>query len=158
MGEVLSLNDFTILMLATMANNNEGIASIPADYKQRIENILCSDNGWKEKFSILINLDDYFEDHFSWEKQLGIEIKSFVELLRKNPKYDFLKDSINISFTTEEINNILLKIKDDFNSAMNFFVALLTDYIYSREYQENFNDYSSKSVQYMKKITEDKKY
>ena len=67
MGEVLSLNDFTILMLATMANNNEGIASIPADYKQRIENILCSDNGWKEKFSILINLDDYFEDHFSWE-------------------------------------------------------------------------------------------
>ena len=50
MGEVLFLNDFTVLMLATMANNNEGIASIPADYKQRIENILCSDNDGRKNF------------------------------------------------------------------------------------------------------------
>ena len=107
MKDTLSLNDFTILMIATLANNSrfidfanrdKRIAVIPVDYKQRIENILCADNGWKEEFSILINVDEYFEDHFAWEHQLALEIKIVLQQMGKNFEYDFVYDSINKHF------------------------------------------------------------
>lgn len=161
MKDTLSLNDFTILMIATLADNSKfidftnrdkKIAAIPVDYKQRIENILCAENGWKEEFSILINIDEYFEDHFAWEQQLAMQIKTVIEQLGKKFEYDFLGDSINISFMQEEVDFILSNYKDEnMKNIMNHFTCLLSDFIYSRIFQEEFHDYSSKSVQYMKK-------
>lgn len=162
MKDTLSLNDFTILMIATLADNSKfidfanrdkRIAVIPVDYKQRIENILCAENGWKEEFSILINIDEYFEDHFAWEQQLATQIKAVIERLGKNFEYDFLGDSINISFIQKEIDFILSNYKDEnMKNIMNHFTSLLSDFIYSRTFQEEFHDYSSRSVQYMKKL------
>ena len=162
MKDTLSLNDFTILMIATLADNSKfidfanrdkRIAVIPVDYKQRIENILCAENGWKEEFSILINIDEYFEDHFAWEQQLATQIKAVIERLGKNFEYDFLGDSINISFIQKEIDFILSNYKDEnMKNIMNHFTSLLSDFIYSRTFQEEFHDYSSISVQYMKKL------
>ncbi|MBR2708049.1 MAG: hypothetical protein IKE90_01285 [Bacilli bacterium] len=162
MKDTLSLNDFTILMIATLADNSKfidfanrdkRIAVIPVDYKQRIENILCAENGWKEEFSILINIDEYFEDHFAWEQQLATQIKAVIERLGKNFEYDFLEDSINISFIQKEIDFILSNYKDEnMKNIMNHFTSLLSDFIYSRTFQEEFHDYSSRSVQYMKKL------
>ena len=162
MKDTLSLNDFTILMIATLADNSKfidfanrdkRIAVIPVDYKQRIENILCAENGWKEEFSILINTDEYFEDHFAWEQQLATQIKAVIERLGKNFEYDFLGDSINISFIQKEIDFILSNYKDEnMKNIMNHFTSLLSDFIYSRTFQEEFHDYSSRSVQYMKKL------
>ena len=163
MKKALSIKDFTILLITTMANDskridlinqNNKVAVLPVDYKQRIENILCAENGWKEKFSVLINTEEYFEDHFEWEQQLSQQIKKCLKQMNKNFEYDFERDSINISFTQKEIDSVLSKYKDEnIKSIMKHFVALISDYIYSREYQEQFHDYSSRSVQYMKKVT-----
>ena len=165
MKDTLSLNDFTILMIATLADNSKfidfanrdkRIAVIPVDYKQRIENILCAENGWKEEFSILINIDEYFEDHFAWEQQLATQIKAVIERLGKNFEYDFLGDSINISFIQKEIDFILSNYKDEnMKNIMNHFTSLLSDFIYSRTFQEEFHDYSSRSVKYMRKLLRD---
>lgn len=162
MKDPLTLNDFTILMIATLADNSKfidsangdkKIAVIPVDYKQRIENILCAENGWREEFSILINIDKYFEDHFAWEQQLAMQIKAVIEQLGKNFEYDFLGDSINISFTQKEIDFILSNYKDEnMKNIMNHFTSLLSDFIYSRTFQEEFYDYSSRSVRYMKNL------
>ena len=162
MEKALTLSDFTILMIATLADNSKVIdlinrdnrvAVIPVDYKQRIENILCAENGWKEEFSILINTDEYFEDHFAWEQQLAMQIKNVIERLGKNFEYDFLRDSINISFTQKEVDFILSNYRDEkVKNIMDHFASLLSDWIYSRKFQEEFQDYSSRSVQYMKKL------
>ncbi len=162
MGKTLTLSDFTILMIVTLADNSKVIdltnrdnrvAVIPVDYKQRIENILCAENGWKEEFSILINTDEYFEDHFAWEQQLAMQIKNVIERLRKNFEYDFLRDSINISFAQKEVDFILSNYRDEkVKNIMDHFTSLLSDWIYSRKFQEEFQDYSSRSVQYMKKL------
>ena len=54
---------------------------------------------------------------------------------------------------------MLSKFKDEnVKKTMNHFVSLLGDYIYSREYQEEFHDYSSRSVQYMKSRKNNKIY
>lgn len=162
MKKVLSLNDFTILMIATLANNSKiidwenrdkKIAVIPVDYKQRIENILCAGNGFKERFSILIDINEYFQDHFAWEQQLAMQIKTFLQQMGKKFEYDFVMDSINISFTRKEISLMLSHYKDDnVKDIMCHFTSLIDDNIYTREFQEQFIDYNARSVQYMKKF------
>jgi hypothetical protein len=162
MEKALSLNRFAILLIVTLANNSKVIdlinrdnrvAVIPVDFKQRIENILCAENGWKDRFSVLIDTDKYFDDHFAWEQQLALQIKNVLQQMNKKFEYDFVRDSINISFSQKEIDEILSHFKDDnVKNIMNHFASLISDYIYTREFQEQFHDYSSRSVQYMKKL------
>ena len=162
MEKALSLNGFAILLIVTLANNSKVIdlinkdnkvAVIPVDYKQRIENIMCAENGWKDRFSVLIDIDEYFDDHFAWEQQLALQIKNVLQQMNKNFEYDFLRDSINISFSQGEIDLILSHYKNDnVKNIMNHFASLISDYIYTREFQEQFHDYNSRSIQYMKKL------
>lgn len=162
MKKTLTLKDFSILLITMLANNSKiidlinqdnKVAVLPVDFKQRIENILCAENGWKEKFSVLIDTEDYFDDHFAWEKKLGLEIKKTLEQMDKKYEYDFEIDSIKIPFTQKEIDLILSQYKDDnVKRVMEHFSNLINDYIYTREFQEQFNDYNSRSVQYMKKL------
>lgn len=165
MMETLSLRDFTILFIASLADNSKIIdlldrdkmvAVLPVDYKQRIENILCTENGWKERFSVLIDIDEYFQDHFVWEQKLAMEIKNILQEMGKSFEYDFIRDNINISFTRKEINLMLSNYKDDnIKKIMTHFVSLISNCIYTREYQEEFHDYSSRSVKYMRKLLRD---
>ena len=76
MKEKLDLTDFTYLLLATFAqknirhdleNKNIKTAVLPLYYKEVIEQILCDPNRWKYMFSILIDMDAYFNNHFLWE-------------------------------------------------------------------------------------------
>ena len=71
MKRVLTLKNFTYLYLAKMAektqiiqinpeNKNLVICSIPGNYKQTIQNIICEQNGWTEQFSNLIDIEEYF--------------------------------------------------------------------------------------------------
>ena len=63
-------------------------------------------------------------------------------------------DSIKIPFTQKEINLIFSYYKDDnVKNIMNHFTSLMCDFIYTRQFQEQFHDYNSRSVQYMKKLT-----
>ena len=55
------------------------------------------------------------------------------------------------SFKKEEVENLLSAYKDkELHKVMVHFTSLLTDYIYSRHFQEEFKDFSAQSVQYMK--------
>ena len=167
MKKTLSLNEFTILMIATLADNSKiidwenrdkRIAVLPVDYKQRIENILCSENGFKEKFSILIDIDEYFQDHFAWEEKLAIQIKNFLQRMGKDFEYDFVMDSLNISFTQKEIGLILSNYRNNnIKKIMRHFTSVMSDNIYTREFQEHFYDYNSRSVLYMKRLIRDEK-
>ena len=104
MNTPLDLNNFSTLMIITLAKNsriidlnktNKRVASLPVDYKQRIEDIMHNDN-WKSEFSLLINADEYFEDHFAWERHLSLNIRKMLKALGKSFEYDFENDSIDI--------------------------------------------------------------
>lgn len=160
----LSLNDFVLLMFAMLAKNsklndlkdpNKKIACLPFNYKQIIENILCADNGWKEKFSILIDIDEYFDDHFGWEFNLAYVIGSVLNSLNKKLDYDLVMDRFSVSFTSDEVNNILTKYNNEkLLNTMDHFTNLLTDLIYTRQFQEQFYDYSARAVKKMHDLYE----
>ena len=164
--KTLSLEDFVTLLLATLTKEpkiinlkdcDRKIVSIPSNYKQVIENILCAENGWKEEFSILIDVEQYFDDHFGWEFQLALMFEKVLQDLNKEVKYDFYMDRLLINFNQQEIDMIMNKYQDEhLKHIMEHFASLLTDYIYTRDFQEKFHDYSALAVQKMKKLNEEK--
>lgn len=164
--KAIDLKDFTYLMLITLArktqiidfiNPDKKYACLPVNYKQIIENILCEDNGWREKFSVLINTEEYFNNHFEWETRLSEKIVETLKDLNKSYEYDFELDRIIITFTTQEIDSIMEQYEDEnIKHHMDHFVNLLTDYIYTREYQEKFYDESHQAVLVMRKIQKTK--
>lgn len=160
--KTLVIEDFVTLLLATLASNpkiidlkdkDKRIVLLPSDYKQRIENILCAENRWKEMFSILIDTEEYFYNHFAWESELALAFGKVLKELKKEIKYDFLRDSLLISFNQDEIDILMEKYQDEhLKNTMDHFVCLLTNYIYTREYQEHIHDYSALAVQKMRKL------
>lgn len=158
--KALDINDFVYLLLATLAQNtgtivfkdkNKKIISLPVQYKQIIENILCENNSWKEEFSILIDTDEYFEDHFAWENKLSLSLKETLNDMNKSYEYDFVYDSLLITFTQDEVDTMLLRYPEqETKDVMDHFSRLLTDYIYTREYQERIHDYYADAVSKMK--------
>lgn len=106
--KILNINDFVYLLLATLAqepriidlkDKSKKIISLPIQYKQIIENILCADNGWKEEFSILIDTEEYFENHFIWEQKLALALKQALINLNKTFEYDFEYDRLNLFYS-----------------------------------------------------------
>ena len=158
--KALDINDFVYLLLATLAQNskiidlkdkNKKIISLPIQYKQVIENILCADNGWKEEFSILIDIDEYFENHFAWENKLSLSLKETLNDLNKSYEYDFVYDRLLIPFTQDEVDAMLLKYpEEETKNVVDHFSRLLTDYIYTRKFQETYYDYYANAVSKMK--------
>lgn len=156
---VLEMKKFVYLMLAMLAKNSKiidlkdsdrKIVPLPVNYKQIIENILCADNGWKDEFSILIDTEEYFEDHFGWEFRLSTTLKQVLSDLKKDFRYDFENDRLLIDFTTDEINSIISNYEDkNLLDVMEHFTYLLVDYIYTRSFQERFHDYSASAVKKM---------
>lgn len=161
--KTLDINDFVSLLLGTLAKNskiidaenqNNVIVSVPVLYKQIIQNILCAENSWKEEFSLLIDTEEYFNDHFGWEENLVLAIKHFLNDSNKTFTYDLVFDSLLISFSQDEVSMILEKYPDEeLKNIMDHFVNLLTDYIYTRDYQEKYFDYYAFSVKKMHDMT-----
>ena len=162
----IEIEDFVNLLLVMLANKksrtdlndkNKRIVKLPANYKQIIENILCADNNWKDIFSDLINIDEYFDDHFAWEIKLTKTLKETLIKMNKSIEYEFESDSLLITFTTEEIKEIMSRYSDEeLTKPMARFVTLLTDYIYTREFQERHYDYYASSVKKMHNLWEEK--
>ncbi len=161
----LSINAFTKLMLAQLAKNPKRlsgkkskryVANIPFNYRERIENILCADNGWKEKFSVLIDIDDYFDDHFWWEEKLSQEIMNVVSELGKKINFDIISEYMSVSLNSDEIEYILKQYDKDITKIAEHFFAIMIDVHYSRRHKEEFVDYSARSVAKMHEIYEKK--
>ena len=159
MEKPIKIEDFVYLLLGTLGtkptiidlnNRDKIIVSIPSNYKQIIQNILCAENRWKEMFSCLIDVEEYFDNHFAWENLLAQTLKKVLKDMNKNVLYDFERDSLIINFTKEEVSDILNRYKsDELKNTVDHFTNLLTDYIYTREYQEEHHDYYAKSVKKM---------
>lgn len=155
--KTLSVEEFAELMLASLANKDKSNseikkAELPSNYKQIIQNIMCACNGWSEKFREFIDANEYFYDNFYWEFTLVNAIELFLIKLNKKYTYDFKTERIIIEFTDEEIKTILKKYPEDMCENMDHFTNLLIDYIYTREYQEKFIDYSAAAIKTMKMI------
>ena len=164
MRETIKIEDFVYLLLATLGtkpqiidlnDRNKEIVSIPSNYKQRIQNILCAENRWKEMFSCLINIEEYFDNHFAWENELARTLKIILQVMHKEVVYDFERDLLLITFTEEEIATIMNRYDDEeIKNSMDHFTNLLTDYIYSTEFQEHHYDYYAHSVKKMHDLYE----
>lgn len=155
--KTLSIEEFAELMLASLAakdRENENIkrAKLPANYKQIIQNIMCACNGWSEKFREFIDANEYFYDNFYWEFTLVNAIELFLIKLNKKYTYDFKTERIIVEFAEEEIKKIYEKYPEYMCENMGHFTNLLIDYIYTREYQEKFIDYSAAAIKTMKMI------
>ena len=154
----LEIEKFAKLFLGILAknsknkNNNCKTIELPNNYKQNIENILCANNGWCNKFSQLINIEEYFEDHFFWELKLSICIKKILEDFNKEIKYNLEYDFLEISFSLEEIEMLLKDQDEELINLMIHFTDLLTDLIYTRIFQEEFYDYSANAVKKMHEL------
>lgn len=156
----LSLYDFVTLMLIHLAKKSQIIdmryqdlkyACIPFAYKEIIQNILCAENRWKEMFSTIINVNEYFDDHFRWETLMSNTLDKVIKNMNKTVIVDFVRDKFIITFTDDEINNLIKQYPNEkINNSVDHFTNLLNDYIYTREYKENFYDYSSRSVEKMR--------
>lgn len=165
--DVISFEDFALLMLATLAKNSKNtycggdifIVSLPMQYKQIIQNILCADNGWKEEFSVLIDVNTYFDDHFAWERHLLIEISKVLSKLGKKVEFDLTDDKLLISLKKDEVDQILDRYQNnDVKDKMEHFTNLLVDYIYTRDYQEKFHDYYAVTVKKMQDMNKNQFY
>lgn len=162
----LDIKNFIYLMLSTLANNskitnelNEKVAYLPYNYKQIIENIIYAENKWKEIFSNLIDIDEYLDDHFEWELIFSKTLIEVLNNLNKQVSYDIINDRLLISFKQEEIDLIMNKYQDvELKNHMIQFTSLLTDYIYTREFQEEFYDYSASTIKRVKELRKDYYY
>ena len=168
MKKVLTLKQFTYLFLATMAEQSKIIqfdpnkkdileCCIPATYKQNIQNIMCEQNGWAEKFSTLIDVEQYFDNHFIWEDMLSLQIEDAFEALGKTYVYDFSTDTIRIEFSKGEVEAILRKFPKSAKENMDHFARLVGDFIYTRQFSEQYYDNNARSIKYMHELSE-KKY
>ena len=162
----LLLHDFAKLMLARLAKETrvinfyhpeEKVASIPFDYRERIQNILCEDNGWEEEFAVLIKISEYFDDHFYWEQRLAEEILAVTQELNKKLEFDIVREYMTITFHSNEIQEITEDFDESIVNTMDHFVSLIISGLYSRRHREQIFDHTARSVAKMHERWENKR-
>lgn len=141
----MDIKDFTYLLLAMLANKSKVInlkdksirtVSLPNTYKESIEKIMYQGNGWDEEFSILIDTEEYFSNHYKWEDKFSRCLKEVLKELNKDVEYDVVNDRIYIDFKQEEIDNILIKFQnEEINDVMDHFSNLVVDFVFTRGYE-----------------------
>ena len=155
----LEIEDFVRLMLVRLAHDSQIIdlcnpnikyACIPNDYKQRIAYILTANNGWKEEFSSIIDIDHYFKNHFEWEEQMSNALANELSVMGRKYEYDFMKDGIRIIYDENDIIELMAcySIRELIDT-MDHFVSLLGSHYFSKEYLEKNPDYYEKIIKNM---------
>ena len=145
MTKAMNIKDFTYLLLATLAdkakvinlkNKSVRTISLPNTFKESIEKIMYQGNGWEKDFSILIDAEEYFSNHYAWEYRFSRCLKEVLKELDKQIEYDVVNDRLCIDFTQEEVDNILVKYQDEeINDKMDHFSNLVVDFVFTRGYQ-----------------------
>lgn len=145
---IVDMKGFVTLLLADLASRetlyifngpNKKQASLPMDYKSRIEQIMYMDNGNGIKFSKLINIEDYYEHQIKWEQELGKTISDVINELGKKEQttYNLETDTIEIIFTEEEIEKIKSRYDRETLEIMNDFSRSIDDYTLDRKFLIN---------------------
>lgn len=157
----MNIDDFVLLLLARLSKSpkmidlngkNNVIVSIPSNYKDIIENILTSNEKWRSEFSVLIDMNEYFNDHYEWEKKLAVSLEKILTVLEKKLDYNLKTEMLEISFSKSEMDAILSEMNDEhLSSVMDHFVFLLHDFSYSRDYRR-FKEKNDAVVLHMKKL------
>ncbi len=157
----MNIDDFVLLLLARLSKSpkmidlngkNNVIVSIPSNYKDIIENILTSNEKWKNEFSVLIDMNEYFNDHYEWENKLAISLEKILTVLEKKLDYNLKTEMLEISFSKSEMDAILSEMNDEhLSSVMDHFVFLLHDFSYSRDYRR-FKEKNDAVVLRLKKL------
>lgn len=157
----MEINQFADLLLADLAKQSQVVILgdpdhkefyLPMNYKQIIQCILTAKNGWKDRFSILIDTDEYFQNHFLWELELTKAILQVVKGLGKEIEMALTTDCLVITYSQKEITAVLSKYSMDQIEVMDHFANLLQDDIFRRPYQERFKDHYAESVETMRQI------
>lgn len=150
----MDIYDFANLMLAMTTFKKDVInlwaskeeekqyARLPLNFKQVIESILTTKNGWKDEFAPLINMDEYFENHFVWEMELGNAIVEIAEDLNTPIVFDLETDVLSIEYSKETVETIMAQYSIETRELMDHFVNLLLNIIYTREFQESHLGYN----------------
>lgn len=141
----MDIKDFTYLLIAMLADKSKTInlndksirtLSLPSSYKETIEKIMYQGNGWEEKFSVLIDTEEYFDNNYAWEDKFSRCLKEVLEELNKKVEYDVVYDRLCIEFKQEEIDDILSKYNDEkINDEMDHFSNLLVAHVFTRQYE-----------------------
>lgn len=157
----MNIDDFVLLLLARLSKSpkmidlngkNNVIVSIPSNYKDIIENILTSNEKWRSEFSVLIDMNEYFNDHYEWEKKLAVSLEKILTVLEKKLDYNLKTEMLEISFSKSEMDAILSEMNDEhLSSVMDHFVFLLHDFSYSRDYRR-FKEKNDAVVLCLKKL------
>ena len=130
----ISIHDFAKLLLAKLAENtlvinfydlSEKHACISFNYLERIESILRTNNGWREEFSVLIDIQDYFEDRLDWEERLARELLLVTEELGKKMTFDFVHGHFSVIFKEDEIGQIYHGYDSQLVEVMSHFANLM---------------------------------
>lgn len=145
MEKAIDIKDFTCLLLAMLANKSKAINLIdkdvkticlPNNYKEIIEKIMNSNNGWEEDFACLINAEEYFENNYKWEDKFSRCLREVLKDIGQKAEYDVVYDCIEIKITQEKVNDILEKYTDKkINEEMDRFSNLLVDYSFTRRHK-----------------------
>ena len=148
---VVDMKGFVTLLLADLASKNtlyvfngpnKKQASLPMDYKNRIEKIMYADNEWGIKFSRLLDINEYYENQSDWEQELGKTISNVINELGKKDQttYNLELDTIEIPFTNEEIEKIKSRYDEEILEIMDHFSNLIADYAFSRKFKVDWRE------------------
>lgn len=148
---VVDMKGFVTLLLADLASRetlyvfngpNKKQASLPMDYKKRIEKIMYEDDDFVRQFSRLIDISKYYEHQIDWERELGKAISDVINELGKKDQttYNLELDTIEIIFTDEEIEEIKSKYDSEILEIMSYVSAWISNYALDREFSINQRD------------------
>ena len=147
---------FAKLLLAKLAEHSHAInfsdlsekdAAIPFNYRERIESILRTNNGWREEFSVLIDLEDYFEDRDNWEERLAQELLYVTKELGKEMIVDFVHGYVSVIFKVDEIKQIYQEYNPQLVKIMDHFANLvLTNMLFRRYLKRGFPELSNWNI------------
>lgn len=142
---VVDIKGFVTLLLADLASRetlyvfngpNKKQASLPMDYKKRIEQIMYADDKCVIQFSRMIDISIYYEHQIEWEQELGKTISDVINKLGKKDQttYNLKLDTIEIIFTDEEIEEIKSKYDSRILEVMSCFSTWISSVALDRKF------------------------
>ena len=154
---VMDMKHFVLLLLADLASKSPIIyfderdkktACLNANYKEIIEKIMYSDNGWGNKFAQLIDITSYYEYQLEWEQKLAKTIKKVCIELNKDYYFNIENNNIEIYFTENEIDEIKSMYDEKALEIMGHFSNLISSATFTREFNLEMKNMDRDTARY----------